>query len=144
MSLLDDENILIEQTKRSVWDVACAAVVNNTISQEVVDYLNENIKIPSNGRWASGANWGSRSTKHNYSRLSYSNGESVYLCVSIFIHVDGSLCIAIADQKTLEEEYGISHQERLNLIKDIMQQLDMFTKDDIYSFGTTSLYKNLK
>ena len=144
MSLLDDENILIERTKASVWDVACAAVVNNTISQEVVDYLNENIKISSNGQWTPGPNWGSRSTKHNYSRLSYSNGESFYLCVSIFIHVDGSLCIAIADQKNLKEEYGISYQERVSLIKDIMQQLDMFTKDDIYGFGTTFLYKNLK
>lgn len=142
MSLLDDENILIEQTKCSVWDVACTAVINNTISQEVVDYLNENIKISSNGQWTPG--FASGSTKYSCSRLSYSNGESVYLCMSIFIHVNGLLCIAIADQKTLEEDYGISHQERASLIKDIMQQLDMFTKDDIYSFSTTFLYKNLK
>ena len=131
MSLLDDENILIEQTKSSVWEVAGAAVINNAISQEVIDYLNENLKIQGNGRWSGHPNWGSPAAKHKYSRLSYSNGESVYLCISIFIHVDGSLCIAIADQKTLDEEYGISHQERLKLIKDIMQQLDMFTKDDI-------------
>lgn len=135
MSLLDDENILIERAKTNAWDVACAAVVNNTISQEVFDYLNENIKIPSNGQW-----------KSDYSRLSlsYSNDESAYLCVNIFIHVNGSLCITIANQKILEEDYGISYQERLSLIKDIMQQLDMFTKDDIYGFSTTFLYKNLE
>lgn len=142
MSLLDDENILIEQTKCSVWDVACTAVINNTISQEVVDYLNENIKISSNGQWIPG--WVSGSTKYNCSRLSYTNGESVYLCVSIFIHVNGSLCIAIADRQTLKKDYGITHQDRVNLIKDLMQRLDLFTKDDIYGFGTTFLYKNLK
>lgn len=135
MSLLDDENILIEQAKMNAWDVACAAVINNTISQEVVDYLNENIKIPSNGQWK---------PDRSRSRLCYSNGESIYLGMSIFIHVDGSLCITIADRQTLKEDYGIPYQDRVNLIKDIMQQLDLFTRDSIYDYTTTFLYKNLK
>lgn len=142
MSLLDDENILIEQAKMNAWDVACAAVINNTISQEVVDYLNESIKITSNGQWKT--NWKSGSINRNHLRLHYSNNESIFLCMSIYIHFNGSLCINIADQKILEEDYGISYEERVSLIKDIMQQLDMFTKDDIYGFSTTFLYKNLK
>ena len=134
MSILDNENILIEQAKMNAWDVACAAVINDAVSQEVVDYLNENIKIPSNGQWKFG-----RKRSHLY----YSNSESVYSCISIYIHVDGSLCIAIADRKTLKEDYGISYGDRANLIKDIMQQLDLFTKDDIYNYTTTFLYKKL-
>ena len=136
MSILDDENILVEQAKMNAWDVACTAVINNTISQEVVDYLNENIKITSNGRWK---------PDRNYSRLYYSNGESIYVCMSIYIHVNGSLCITIADRKILKDDYEISYQERMNLIKDIMQQLDLFTKDDIYdgATSTTNLYKKL-
>ena len=65
--------------------------------------------------------------------------------MSIYIHVNGSLCITIADRKILKDDYGISCQERMNLIKDIMQQLDLFTKDDIYDGGvaTTNLYKKL-
>ena len=143
MSILDDENILVEQAKMNAWDVACTAVINNTISQEVVDYLNENIKITSNGQWKPG--WEPRSSNRRYSRLSYSNGESVYLCMSIYIHVNGSLCITIADRNILKKDYGISYQERTNLIKDIMQQLDLFTKDDIYdgAVATTNLYKKL-
>lgn len=136
MGILDDENILIEQAKMNAWDVACTAVINNTISQEVIDYLNENIKIPSNGRWK---------RDRRDSRLYYSNGESIYLCMGIYIHVNGSLCITIADRKILKDDYGISYQERMNLIKDIMQQLDLFTKDDIYdgAAATTNLYKKL-
>lgn len=142
MSLLDDENILVEQTKRSVWDVACAAVINNTISQEVVDYLNENIKMPGNGQWKPGREF--RSTSGGYSRLYYSNEESIYLGMSIFIHFNGELCITVADRQTLKEDYEISYEDRVNLIKDIMQQLDMFTKDNMYDKTATFLYKNLK
>ena len=143
MSILDDENILVEQAKMNAWDVACTAVINNTISQEVVDYLNENIKITSDGRWK--PSWEPRFSNRRYSRLSYSNGESIYLCMSIYIHVNGSLCITIADRRILKEDYGISYQERTNLIKDIMQQLNLSTKDDIYdgTVATTNLYKKL-
>jgi hypothetical protein len=63
--------------------------------------------------------------------------------MSIYIHVNGSLCITITDRKTLKEDYGISYQERANLIKDIMQQLDLSIKDDICGYGPTNLYKKL-
>ena len=143
MSILDDENILIERAKTNAWDVACTAVINNAITQEVIDYLNENIKITSNGRWK--PDLGSRSSNRRHSRLYYANGESIYLCLCIYIHVNGSLCITIADRKILKDDYGISYRERTNLIKDIMQQLDLFTKDDIYDgcVATTNLYKKL-
>ena len=49
MSLLDDENILIEQTKCSIWDVIYNAVINEHVTQELLDYLNKNLRISDYG-----------------------------------------------------------------------------------------------
>ena len=51
MSLLDDENILIEQTKCSIWDVIYNAVINENVTQELLDYLNKNLRISDRGSW---------------------------------------------------------------------------------------------
>ena len=134
MSLLDDENILIEQTKCSVWDVIYNAVINENVTRELLEYLNTNLNISNSGSW---------------STICYQN---IYLYVESCLvpainfrrSITGEFIVEISNYILLEKFYGIAIDRRLEIIKEIKDSLDLEISGQIYVDRRTILYKNLK
>ena len=133
MSLLDDENILIEQTKCSIWDVIYNAVINESVTQELLDYLNENLKISDHGSW---------NARYGQNNICFEDEACAYMAVNFVKCSDFHFQVEISDYLCLEEYYGILSVERDMLINKIKAALDLKENVCLYKFQPTILYKN--
>lgn len=135
MSLLDDENILIEQTKCSIWDVIYNAVINENVTRELLDYLNKNLRISDYGSW---------NTIYDQNNICFENAARAYMAVNFMKRSDFHFEVIISDYLCLEEDYGILSVERDKLINEIKAALDLKENVGLYKYQPTILYKNLK
>ena len=136
MSLLDDENILIEQTKCSIWDVIYNAVINENVTQELLDYLNKNLRISDYGSW--------NTTIYYQNNICFEYEARAYMAVNFVKSSDFHFQVIISDCICLEECYGILSCERDKLINEIKEALGLKENVCLYKGQPTILYKNLK
>ena len=135
MSLLDDENILIEQTKCSIWDVIYNAVINESVTQELLDYLNENLKISGSGSW---------NTTYNQKNICFDDESCVVSAINFMRSKTNIFFVEISNGNLLEKFYEITIDSRLEIIKEIKDSLDLEINGPICTDRRTILYKNLK
>lgn len=133
MSLLDDKNILIKQTKCSIWNVIYNAVINENVTRELLDYLNENLKISDYGSW---------NTIYDQNNICFEYVERAYMAVNFMKSPDFKFQVIISDYLCMEEDYGISSVERDKLINEIKAALDLKENVCLYKYQPTILYKN--
>ena len=134
MSLLDDENILIEQTKCSIWDVIYNAVINENVTQELLDYLNKNLRISDYGSW--------NTTIYYQNNICFENEASAYVAINFVKNSNFHFQVIISDYIYLEKYYGILSSERDNLINEIKEALGLKENVCLYKGQPTFLYKN--
>lgn len=135
MSLLDDENILIRQTKCSIWDVIYNAVINENVTQELLEYLNENLRISDYGSW---------NTIYDQNNICFEHEASAYMAINFVKCSDFHFQVIISDYHCLEENYGILSIERDKFINEIKVALDLKKDVGLYKYQPTILYKNLE
>ena len=135
MSLLDDENILIEQTKCSIWDVIYNAVINENVTQELLDYLNKNLRISDYGSW---------NTIYGQNNICFEDEARAYMAVNFVKNSNFHFQVIISDYLCMEEDYGILSVERDKLINEIKEALGLKENVCLYKGQPTILYKNLK
>ena len=133
MSLLDDENILIEQTKCSIWDVIYNAVINENVTQELLDYLNKNLRISDYGSW---------NTIYGQNNICFEDEARAYMAVNFVKNSNFHFQVIISDYLCMEEDYGILSVERDKLINEIKAALDLKENVCLYKYQPTILYKN--